>query len=85
MNKFSLKFVEANDLVVYTKLGCSYCDKAKELLDKKGVSYIPLKVVTPGQVSRIKMMLNKNEFTYPVIFFEGEYIGGYDDLKKELK
>ena len=71
--------------IIYSLYGCSYCEKAKQLLDSKGLEYeyiefSNLKQDEQQQVLR-KMDGEKQNFrTYPRIFRAGKFIGGFNDL-----
>ena len=65
---------------IYTKQPCSYCDRAKALLDDKGVSYEEYLVT--GDSDRLAEMVERSggRRTAPQIFIGEESIGGYDNL-----
>jgi len=68
---------------VYSKEGCPYCVKAKDLLDFYGFPYTEMKL----DVDFTREELFKkfpHAKTFPQIIFEGEYVGGYDQLAKKL-
>jgi glutaredoxin 3 len=76
---------------IYTKINCSYCVKAKELFNEKGISYQEY-IISSGfgesaltenqQYVTKAMLLEKapNAKTVPQIWLEGNYIGGYTEL-----
>ena len=65
---------------IYTKFFCSYCTRAKNLLDSKGVSYDEYDI-TMGGVKRAEMLQRaKGRTTVPQIFINDRHIGGSDDL-----
>ncbi|MAE13912.1 glutaredoxin 3 [Candidatus Woesearchaeota archaeon] len=64
---------------IYTKDFCPYCHAAKELLDRKGVSYTEYDVT--NDPVKIKEMEERSERrTVPEIFINDKLIGGFDDL-----
>jgi len=65
---------------VYTKDNCSYCEKAKDLLDAKGVAYEEYNVT--GDEARFEEMVERagGRKTAPEIFVDEELIGGCEDL-----
>ena len=68
-----------SDIQVYSKKICPYCDRAKDLLKKKGWSYTEIDL--DQEPDRIKeMMTLSKRRTVPQIFINGHHIGGYDDL-----
>lgn len=70
-------------IIVYTKDNCPYCVKAKALLSSRSMEYME---------RRIGIDITRDEFleafpnarTVPQIVFDGELVGGYDDLVKHL-
>lgn len=65
---------------IYTKGFCSYCARAKRLLDGKGVPYEEYDL-TMGGPQRAEMIQRANgRTTVPQIFIDGRHIGGSDDL-----
>lgn len=65
---------------IYTKFGCPYCARAKQLLDDKGVDYEEFELnSTPGK--REEMLERApGRTTVPQIFINGRHVGGSDDL-----
>ena len=80
-----LEFMRGNiPVIMYTRDGCGYCDKAKKMLkdvNKKVVNNDIDDVGIPDDMR--KLMGNHN--TLPAIFYDGKFIGGADDLEKFLK
>lgn len=75
--------------IVYSKPGCGFCDKAKDLLSSKNLEYSEL-ILDVGQVKddsktyvTVEQLLKKvpNARTVPQIFHGEKYIGDYDALK----
>jgi glutaredoxin 3 len=70
----------APDVVIYTKFGCGYCFRAKQLLDAKGVNYSEHDI-TMGGARRDEMLARAPMArTVPQIFIGDTYVGGSDDL-----
>ncbi len=67
------------EVIVYSKEVCPYCVKAKNLLQRKGVSYIEIKITTDEQKEE---MIKKSggRMTVPQIFIGESHVGGCDDL-----
>jgi len=64
---------------IYSSAHCPYCVMAKQLLDRKGVSYHEIRVdLDPAK--RQEMMQKSKQRTVPQIFINNEVIGGYTDL-----
>lgn len=67
---------------VFTRVGCEYCVKAKELLDKKGLKY---EEHVLNKDFGIKTLIALSGATkVPQVFINGERIGGADQLEKFL-
>ncbi|MDF1760209.1 MAG: glutaredoxin 3 [Coxiellaceae bacterium] len=68
------------DVVIYSKAVCPYCDRAKDLLGQKGVSYTEKRIdKNPDDLAQ---MLDKSNGrrTVPQIFIGDHHVGGFDDL-----
>ena len=64
---------------IYSSGHCPYCIMAKQLLDRKGVSYIEIRVdLDPAK--RQEMIKKSHQRTVPQIFINNAAIGGYTDL-----
>lgn len=67
---------------IISKPTCSYCAKAKELLDLKGLAYHEDSRATPEEQAAFKAEGHKS---YPQIW-DGNYkVGGYNDLVRYLE
>jgi glutaredoxin len=64
---------------VYSKTGCSYCDKAKSEIVERGESYTELML----EKKEVEEKVGRKISSYPVITKGDKYIGGYQELKKE--
>ncbi len=65
---------------IYTKMFCSYCSRAKKLLDGKQVPYEEYDI-TLGGPKRGEMIERANAAPRcPQIFIDGRHVGGSDDL-----
>jgi glutaredoxin-like protein len=78
-----LKYIDPNakpprDVVLFTKPGCSYCTKAKQLLADKGWSYDEL-ASTPRNLRAVS-----GKATTPQVFVDGHLIGGSEELAAYL-
>ncbi|SDB61850.1 glutaredoxin 3 [Belnapia rosea] len=65
---------------IYTILFCPYCDRAKALLDKKGVAFEEIDAPTGSQARKDAIARSGGRTTVPQIFIDGKPIGGSDDL-----
>ena len=66
---------------IYTGPLCVFCDRAKALLNKKGVSFKEIDLASDA--SKMEEMIKKTNGmkTVPQIFIDGQYIGGNDKLQ----
>ena len=64
---------------IYSKSWCPFCARAKELLDRKGVSYEEIDVTTDS-VRELEMVIRSGRHTVPQIFIDDHHLGGSDDL-----
>ena len=65
---------------IYTKFGCGYCTRAKQLFNAKGVAFEEYDV-TMGGPKKAEMLERVPEArTVPQIFIDNMHIGGCDDL-----
>jgi glutaredoxin-like protein len=69
-------------VTVFTKSGCSYCQKAKELLGSKGLSYEEIELGHGASLSALANVTGKA--TTPQIFINQQHVGGYEELEKHL-
>ena len=68
-----------SDVVVYSKDWCPYCDRAKELLERKGVAF-ELIDITADRAHEDEMIKRTGRYTVPQIFIGDTHVGGSDDL-----
>ena len=66
-------------VVVYSKAHCPYCDHAKQLLQKKGVTYTEIRIDQDAAEAKRMIELTQRR-TVPQIIINGEAIGGFDDM-----
>jgi len=65
---------------IYTQARCSYCARAKNLLDGRGTAYREIDAPN-GSPERAEAIERSNGRTsVPQIFIDGLHIGGSDDL-----
>jgi len=70
---------------VYSKNGCGYCVAAKNLLEMKGVETVEYNFqLDPAKREELFERAQKENVvprTAPHIWLDGNYIGGYEQLK----
>lgn len=69
-----------SDVTIYTRQFCSYCARAKQLLDKKGVAFEEKDASHSPELRREMMERSNGGATFPQIFIGATHIGGCDDL-----
>ncbi len=70
------------EIVIYTTKLCSYCRRARRLLNHKGIGFTEIDV-TFNPARRAEMAERAGGgWTVPQIFIDGQAIGGSDELVK---
>lgn len=69
--------------IIWSRYNCSFCDKAKMLLQQKGIPYEERKI-GDGYTKEDLLEELPNARSVPQIFLDGEYVGGYIELKNKL-
>lgn len=79
------------EYTIYSKSGCPYCDKAKEMLDMQFLSYVEyscdiylLRADDKAAFLATMDETTKGWRTFPMIFHRDVFVGGYTDLVKYL-
>jgi glutaredoxin 3 len=65
---------------IYTKFGCGYCYRAKQLLDKKGAEYSEHDITMGGPKKDEMLARAPTARTVPQIFIGEVHVGGSDEL-----
>jgi glutaredoxin 3 len=65
---------------IYTTRYCPYCQDAKELLSRKGVSFHEIDVTGNREIRKEMIARANGRSTYPQIFIGPTHVGGCDDL-----
>lgn len=69
-------------ITVFTKPGCAFCAKAKQLLIDKGLNYE--EVVLGKDATTVSLRAVTGLSTVPQVFIGGKHIGGSEQLEKFL-
>ncbi len=69
----------ASQVVIYTRAFCGYCERAKSLLDSKGVAYEEIDAGMDAE-KRLEMRNRSGRMTFPQIFIGERHVGGCDEL-----
>lgn len=64
---------------IYSGRACTYCNAAKRLLDKKGVTYNEINVDDDPALRTEMEELSKRQ-SVPQIFIGDFHVGGFDDM-----
>jgi glutaredoxin len=73
---------------VYSKSDCSYCDKVKKLLEegKTEVKLVNcdefLLADKPAFLKEIETLAKKEHKTFPMVFLNGQFLGGFTETLK---
>lgn len=68
------------DIEIYTQRYCPFCDLAKALLTKKGVSFREIDAPGGSEARDAARTRSGGRSSVPQIFIGGQHIGGYDDI-----
>lgn len=72
------------DIVMYSKINCSYCSFARKMLEEKNIKYTEYKLDKDFTKDELLAKVPTAK-TYPVIIIDGEFIGGFSELKRMLE
>jgi glutaredoxin len=70
------------NLTIYGKTQCTYCDKAKALLNSKGIEYLYIDLMQDAEA--LAFIRSTGARTVPQIFNGETLIGGFDNLVEWL-
>jgi glutaredoxin 3 len=65
---------------IYTIRYCPYCQDAKDLLSRKGVSFHEIDASGNRDIRKAMIARTGGRSTYPQIFIGATHVGGCDDL-----
>lgn len=78
-------------VIMYSKDNCPWCDKARDLLNKRNLIVVEKKIGVDYTKADLimKLMFRDGKVTVPQIWFVGAggketYVGGYEQLKNIL-
>jgi glutaredoxin 3 len=66
-------------VTMYSKSTCSFCARARQLLESKRVSIQDISI-DEDPTKREEMIAKSGRTTVPQIFINGQHIGGCDDV-----
>ena len=70
--------------IVWSNVGCTYCEQAKKLLESKGIEYEERNLAEGWSVQQLQEAV-PGARTVPQIFVDDKYVGGYTQLVELLK
>ena len=68
-----------SDVVMYTTSWCGYCAKARQILNKQGVSFVALDIEQSADANA--EMKSLGGYGVPVLVINGEVIKGFDQQR----
>lgn len=71
---------EIASVVMYSTGWCPYCDRARALLNRKGVDVAEIKVDEDPAQRTIMLQRSGGRRTVPQIFIGDRHVGGFDEL-----
>lgn len=69
------------NIEVYTIDNCGYCEAAKTLLRSRGLDFKEHNITADTRM-RTDLVARTNHRTMPQIFIDGQFVGGYQELKE---
>ena len=70
---------------IITRDQCNFCDQAKALLKDANEQYTEYNIQSASSKWVLYLLKRSSITTVPQIFHNGDYIGGYTDLKEYMK
>ena len=82
LNRTKTMVAQINNIIVYTKNNCIYCNKAKALLKGLGLTFTEKSLETDFNSDPVKLIedIGKKVRAMPQIKIDGELVGGYNQL-----
>jgi len=68
------------DVVMYSTAFCGYCQRARNLFERKGAAVREIKIDEDARERDAMLKKSGGRRTVPQIFIGDRHIGGYDDL-----
>lgn len=71
-------------VTIYSRVGCGYCDMAKDLLTKSGINFESVELSNnPDLIT--KLFNQTGQKTVPYIYVDDRFIGGYQNLRELIE
>jgi glutaredoxin-like protein len=71
------------DISIFTKPGCPFCAKAKQMLAEKQMRFDEICIGKDAKMTSVKAITGSD--TVPQVFINGQHIGGSEDLADYIK
>lgn len=71
-------------IVIWSKAGCGYCEKAKNLLNQRGLAFEERKIDGVNWTREQLLEAVPHARTVPQIFIDDKLIGGYTELSEAI-
>lgn len=68
------------EVEIYSSPLCGFCYRAKQLLERKGISFTEIDVLMNGQRKKEMVQRAGGRTSVPQIFINDQHVGGCDDL-----
>ena len=87
-NGLEINYPNSLGYSVYTKNNCPFCDKVKQLLENDNILIIPCDDFLKNKNDKeeflnfIESITKIKHKTFPMVFFDGKFIGGFTETKK---
>lgn len=83
MHQTPFKVPEKSGNLIFGRNGCSYCDKAIDLMKSHNLefTYLPLEKWPDARDFIVRVYRHR---TVPCIFLGDEFVGGYSELNRKL-
>lgn len=75
-----MKGLNMKHVLIYTKSTCPYCTRAKELLNKKHITFTEIDITGDEELRSQMIEKAHGRHTVPQIFIGDHHVGGCDDL-----
>lgn len=70
----------SGEIVMYSTAWCGYCQRARNLLERKGAEIREIKIDEDATERTVMLERSGGRRTVPQIFIGERHVGGYDDL-----
>ena len=73
----------SNQVIIWSKDNCTYCDQSKSLLESRNIGYEERKIGNEWTLEDFQKAV-PGARSVPQIFIDGDHIGGFAQLKEML-